>query len=149
MNASTASTGNINRETAAPNGISPDSIPTLKEYDANKCVEFLGPPWVSTRTISKLANVTIIENNTVIEMIFLIIGMVTCINFCQALAPSIEAASYKSSGIDFNAAKYMIRKNGAPTQTLTNIIENRAQKVSLSQGIADNPSASNIQLKEL
>ena len=82
-------------------------------------------------------------------MIFLIIGMVTCINFCQALAPSIEAASYKSSGIDFNAAKYMIRKNGAPTQTLTNIIENRDQKVSLSQGMADNPSASNIQLKEL
>ena len=107
MNASTARTGNINRETAAPSGISPDSIPTLNEYDANKCVEFRGPPWVSTRTISKLANVTIVENNTVIAIILRIIGIVICINFCQALAPSMEAASYKSSGMDFNAAKYL------------------------------------------
>jgi hypothetical protein len=29
-----------------------------------------------------------------------------------------------------------MRKNGAPTQTFTNIIENLAQKVSLSQGMA-------------
>ena len=47
----------------------------------------------------------------------------------------MDAASYKSAGIDFNAAKYIMRKNGDPTQIFTNIIENLAQKVSLSQGM--------------
>ena len=39
-------------DTEAPNGISPDSIPTLKAYVANKCVVSIGPPLVKTLTIS-------------------------------------------------------------------------------------------------
>ena len=52
-----------------------------------------GPPAVIIRTMSKLAKVTISENSTVIAMMLRIIGSVTWTNFCQALAPSIDAAS--------------------------------------------------------
>ena len=66
----------MKRDTAAPRGISPDSIPTLKAYVANKCVVSIGHHLVKTLTISKFAKVTIIENNIVIEIIFFIIGRV-------------------------------------------------------------------------
>ena len=78
-------------------------------------------------TMSKLANVTMSENSTVMAMMLRIIGSVMWRNFCQALAPSIAAASYSCSGTDFSAARYMIRKNGAPYQTLTRMTEKRAQ----------------------
>src|SRR5665213_3571537 len=44
-------------------------------------------------TMSKLAKVTMSENSTVMAMMLCIIGSVMCMNFCQALAPSISAAS--------------------------------------------------------
>src|SRR5207248_6872894 len=47
------------------------------------------------------------------------------------------------------AARYMIRKNGAPYQTLTRITENRAQYGSLSQATSLPPSWAISQLKEI
>ncbi len=52
-----------------------------------------GPPAVMICTMSKLANVTISENSTVMAMMLRIIGSVMWMNFCQALAPSMDAAS--------------------------------------------------------
>src|SRR4029079_9803289 len=87
----------------------------------------IGPPEVRMRTMSKLAKVTMSEKSTVMEMMLRIIGSVTYQIFCHQLAPSISAASYSCSGTDLSAARYMIRKNGAPYQTFTRITENRAQ----------------------
>src|ERR1044071_1195795 len=98
------------------------------------------------RTMSKLAKVTISEKSTVMEMMLRIIGSVTYQIFCHQLAPSISAASYSCSGTDLSAARYMIRKNGAPYQTLTRITENRAQYGSLSQGTDSRPSLMRTQL---
>lgn len=60
---------------------------------ANTWVLSIGPPAVSTRTMSKFAKVTISENITVIEMMFRIIGRVMYQSRCHQLAPSMEAAS--------------------------------------------------------
>src|SRR6516162_7299831 len=38
-------------------------------------------------------------------------------NFLEPVAPSMAAASCNCSGTDFRAARYMIMKNGEPTQT--------------------------------
>src|SRR5262252_6693675 len=105
-----------------------------------------GPPAVMICTMSKLAKVTMSENSTVMAMMLRIIGKVTWINCCQALAPSILAASYSCSGTDLSAARYMMRKNGAPYHTLTRITEKRAQYGSLSQGMSLPPSPRMIQL---
>ena len=55
-------------ETDAPSGMSLPSIPILKAHVAKTCVWSMGPPLVSTRTMSKFANVTMSEKRTVIEM---------------------------------------------------------------------------------
>src|SRR3974377_604567 len=95
-----------------------------------------GPPAVMICTMSKLANVTMSENSTVMAIMLRIIGSVMWRNFCQELAPSMAAALKSLSGTDLSAARYMIRKNGAPYQTLTRITENRAQYGLLSQAIS-------------
>jgi hypothetical protein len=51
------------------------------------------PPWVSTRTISKLAKVTINEKSVVMAMILRIMGSVMYQICCHQVAPSISAAS--------------------------------------------------------
>ena len=43
--------------------------------------------------MSKLAKVTMVENRTVMAMMFFIIGKVMCHSFCQSFAPSFVAAS--------------------------------------------------------
>src|SRR6266699_5162989 len=85
--------GNMNSDTEAPSGMSPDSMPSLNANVANMWVMLRGPPAVMIRTISKFAKVTISENSTVMAMMFCIIGSVTCRKRCHALAPSISAAS--------------------------------------------------------
>src|SRR4029077_297115 len=104
------------------------------------------PPAVMICTMSKLAKVTISENSTVMAMMLRIIGRGMWMNFCQALAPSIAAASYSCSGTDLSAARYMIRKNGAPYHTFTRITEKRAQYGSLSHGISPKPRPFRTQL---
>ena len=42
--------------------------------------------------MSKFAKVTIRLNSTVMEMMFFIIGIVTCTSFCHPVEPSITAA---------------------------------------------------------
>src|SRR5205807_9868011 len=108
-----------------------------------------GPPLVSTLTISKLAKVTISENSAVIWMMLRIIGRLTYQIFWNQLAPSIAAASCSCSGTDLSAARYMIRKNGEPTQTLTRITAKRAQYGLPSQATCGMPSWAKTQLKAL
>jgi hypothetical protein len=73
--------------------MSPLSMPILKPQVPNRCVEVSGPPAVRTRTMSKLAKVTISENSAVMAMMLRIIGRVTYQMRCHHVAPSIEAAS--------------------------------------------------------
>ena len=75
--ARTASSGNRNSETAAPSGMSPEPMPSLNAHVPKRSVVLRGPPYVSTRTMSKFAKVTMVENNTVMAMMFRIIGIVT------------------------------------------------------------------------
>src|SRR5579862_4502401 len=117
----------MNSDTAAPAGMSLPVIAQLNAQVANTWVWSTGPPLVRILTMSKLAKVTMSENSAVIWMMFRIIGRLMYQIFCSQLAPSIEAASWSASGTDFSAAKYMIRKNGDPTQILTRITQNRAQ----------------------
>src|SRR5215467_12971674 len=99
--------------------------------------------------MSKLAKVTINENSAVIWIILRIIGRFTYQIFCHQLAPSIAAASCNCSGTDFSAARYIIRKNGEPTQTLTRITAKRAQYGLPSQAICGMPNWAKIQLNAL
>src|ERR1051325_1650693 len=138
--------GNMNSDTAAPRAMSPPLMPTRKAQVANTCVRSIGPPEVRMRTMSKLAKVTMSENSTVIEMMLRIIGRVTYQIFCHQLAPSMAAASYSCSGTDLSAARYMMRKKGAPYQTLTRITEKRAQFGSPSQLTDGMPRRTNTQL---
>src|SRR6185295_16200410 len=59
--AAIARIGNMNSETLAPSGMSPPSMPRRNAQVAKICVWSSGPPAVSTRTISKFANVAISE----------------------------------------------------------------------------------------
>src|SRR3954469_25865621 len=147
--AAMARIGNMKRDTEAPSGMSLPSIPTLKAQVAKMCVWSIGPPEVRIRTMSKLANVTMSEKSPVIEMMLRIIGSVTYQIFCHQLAPSMAAASYNCSGTDFSAARYMMRKNGAPYQTFTKITEKRAHIGSPSQVTAGIPRRTKIQLNAL
>src|SRR4030088_1737594 len=89
--AAIARIGTMNSETLAPSGISPPSIPIRNAQVAKIWVWSSGPPAVSTRTISKFANVAISENNVVMAMMLRIIGSVTYQMRCHQLAPSMAA----------------------------------------------------------
>src|SRR5262249_10932241 len=118
-NAAIASIGAMNSDTEAPSGISVPQIAKVNAQVAKTWVWSTGPPFVKILTMSKFAKVTISENSAVIWMMLRIIGRLTYQIFCNQLAPSIAAASCNCSGTDLSAARYMIRKNGEPTQTLT------------------------------
>jgi len=83
----------MNSETVAPNGMSPLSMPTRNAQVPKMWVVLSGSPLVKTRTISKLAKVTISENSAVMAMMLRIIGRVTYQMRCHQVAPSIDAAS--------------------------------------------------------
>src|SRR5689334_14087346 len=53
--AAIARIGTMNKDTLAPKGMSPPSIPTRNDQVANTCVMSIGPPAVRMRTMSKLA----------------------------------------------------------------------------------------------
>src|SRR5205814_5124915 len=123
--AATPRIGNMKSETQAPSGRSPPSMPSWNAQVAKTCVWSIGPPAVRMRTMSKLAKVTMSENSTVMAMMLRIIGSVTYQIFCHQFAPSIAAASESCSGTDLRAGRHMIRKQGAPAQTVTRIPEER------------------------
>src|SRR5688572_532487 len=74
MKAKIARIGNMNSDTAAPSGMSPLRMPRSNAQVPNRCVVLRGPPPVSTRTMSKLAKVTMVENSSVIATMLRIIG---------------------------------------------------------------------------
>src|SRR5471030_3398278 len=80
-------------------------------------VEFAGPPTVMTTIRSAKLAIQMVRSITVMAIIGARNGSVTFLNCCQPVAPSIEAASYRSLGIDCNAASNVIAKNGMPNQT--------------------------------
>src|SRR4030095_4544670 len=57
--AAASSSGKRNSATAAPWAMSPPSMPRKNAHDASTCVEFVGPPRVSTYTTVMSVNVTI------------------------------------------------------------------------------------------
>src|SRR5688572_10049473 len=80
-------------------------------------VEFAGPPSVITTIRSAKFAIQMVRSITVMAIIGARNGSVTLQNCCQPVAPSIAAASYKSFGIDCNAASKVMAKNGMPNQT--------------------------------
>ncbi len=64
-------------------------------------------------------NVQITPSSTTVEETVRSPGRVTWRNRCQAVAPSISAASYSSAGIDWRPPSSEIIMNGTPTQVLT------------------------------
>lgn len=66
-------------------------------------------------------------------------GTVMWRNRCQALAPSISAASYSSPGMDWSPPSSATSMKGTPSQTLTAMTESLAQVGSLSHGTASIP----------
>ena len=73
-------------------------------------------------------------------------GRVTCRKRCQALAPSISAASYRAPSMDCSPPSSETIMNGTPHQVLTMIAANRCQKVSSSHSGVGRCTASSIEL---
>src|SRR5262249_61381837 len=88
-----ARSGNMNSDTEAPSGMSPDLMPSMNAEVANTGGMLRGPPAVMICTMSKLAKVTMVENSIVMAMMLRIVGSVMWTKRCQALAPSMAAAS--------------------------------------------------------
>src|ERR1700751_3290838 len=148
-NAAIARIGAMNSDTEAPSGMSLPQIAKVNAQVAKTWVWSTGPPLVKILTISKFAKVTISENRAVIWIMLRIIGKLMYHIFWSQLAPSIAAASCSCSGTDLRAARYMIVKNGDPTQTLTRITQKRAQYGLPSQATWGIPRCAKIQLKAL
>lgn len=66
-------------------------------------------------------------------------GSVMWRNRCQAVAPSISAASYCSEGMDCNPPSRATIMKGMPSQTLTAMTANLAQVGSFSHGMPSMP----------
>ena len=104
---------------AAPCPIWPDSRPTWRARVAKRCVELMGPPWVSTYTMLKSLNVKIVEKSTTIASTGFSSGSVTSQKRATGPAPSASAASYSSRGMETSPARIVMAKKGRPRQTLT------------------------------
>lgn len=68
-------------------------------------VELKGPPFVMVNIKVNSLNAPIVDITATKKIIGLIIGIVICKCFFQELAPSNSAASYKSFGTPWRAAK--------------------------------------------
>ncbi len=99
----------------------------------------------------KSAKVAIIEKRTTTSMIGLIRGRVTRQYLCQALAPSISAASCRSGLTVWRPARRVMAKNGMPRQTFTAIRQPMASVPSPSHRIRFeiSPAFMSIQLNTL
>lgn len=67
-----------------------------------------GPPWVITHTRSKSWIEPMTARKTLMRMVGASSGRVTLRKRCQALAPSISAASVNSRGTDWSPASRSI-----------------------------------------
>src|SRR3970282_132489 len=75
----------------------------------------------------KSENVWMTENTTTTIVTGLRSGHVTCQKRCQPLAPSRDAASWRSGLIGCRPASSVLAKNGMPRQVLTTIAHQSAQ----------------------
>jgi len=73
--------------------ICPDSRPTWRVSVAKRCVELMGPPFVSTYTMLKSLKVKIVEKRMTMASTGLSSGSVTCQKRAAGPAPSASAAS--------------------------------------------------------
>lgn len=64
-----------------------------------------GPPWVTTHTRSKSWIEPMTDRKMLIRRVGASSGRVTLRNRCQALAPSMRAASVNSRGMDWSPAR--------------------------------------------
>lgn len=64
-----------------------------------------GPPWVTTHTRSKSWIEPMTDRKMLIRRVGARSGRVTLRNRCQALAPSMRAASVNSLGMDWSPAR--------------------------------------------
>ena len=68
-------------------------------YVPRTSVEWIGPPPVVIQTRGKTCIVQMKSSMAMLMMIGVSCGMVMLQNFCTPLAPSMVAASYKSTGM--------------------------------------------------
>src|SRR3954470_12807114 len=94
---------------------------------ASTCVRSAGPPPVSRYTLLKSPSVQIIERMVDVRYSVRIDGHVMYLNFCHDVAPSTEAASYCSAGIERRPAIRISVQNGSDFQMCISI-----EKVSAS-----------------
>src|SRR5581483_6031888 len=100
---------------------------------ASTCVTSAGPPPVSRYTLLKSPSVQIIDRMLEVRYSVCIDGQVMNVNFCHELAPSTEAASYISLGIERRPAIRMSVQNGSDFQMWTRIAIDNARVGSFSQ----------------
>src|SRR5688572_16993804 len=100
---------------------------------ASTCVRSAGPPPVSRYTLLKSPSVQIIDRIVEVRYSVRRLGQVTNLNFCQADAPSTDAASYSSLGIDMRPAIRISVQNGSDFQMCVSIASPRPIVGSLSQ----------------
>src|SRR6478609_313428 len=100
---------------------------------ASTCVRSAGPPPVSRYTLLKSPSVQIIERIVEVMYSVRIDGHVMKRNFCQLLAPSTEAASYCSAGIDRRPAMRISVQNGSDFHTCISMEKESASVGSFSQ----------------
>ena len=78
-----------------------------------------GPPDVMTKIVSNAFSASIMRMTTATRMNGMISGSVMCLNICQALAPSILADSYGSTGTEARPPKTISMTSGVQCQTST------------------------------
>ena len=100
---------------------------------ASTCVKSAGPPPVSKYTELKSPKVQIIDKIVEVKYKVCIDGQVMNLNFCQELAPSTEAASYCSAGMDMRPASKIKVQKGKDFQMCMSMAKVIANVVSLSQ----------------
>lgn len=105
-----------------------------------------GPPRVSRKITGNMLNVQMVDSRITVVETGRSPGRVMWRNRCQAVAPSISAASYCSLGMDCRPPSRATIMNGTPSHTLTAMTENFAQVGSLSHGIPSTPAPERILL---
>src|SRR5918993_1791229 len=94
-----------------------------------------GPPRVITNGCSKTWSAPITPMTVTNSMVGLKSGIVTLQNLCQALAPSISAASYISREMFWTPATKMMKLNPSERQVAAKMTATSDQLAELSQGM--------------
>jgi len=106
-----------------------------------------GPPVVRTKTWSKTCTARIRDSTRTTTIVGISSGRVMSRKLRQAPAPSIDAASYSSLGIDCSPASRMSIWKPICAHTLTTITHSRAQLGSTRKGRRSRPIPTRMPLK--